>query len=218
MIYFIQARPSRAIKIGYTTKDITGRLSALQTGNHERLTLLAAVPGDLTAEKRLHRKFADLRLRPDGEWFRESFELLAEISRAVADGHAIGHTDTVARKLERRNGCRYGLRGLRMLNVRNGHQFTCLGTAWGPDRVLMLWHHREPETTRDEYAANAARSLGRDSPEFITEMDGYDNLGLICLAYVDTKQPPKSYPADDCMLLEDWPVACCEETTDKAIA
>lgn len=66
-VYFIQA--GKYIKIGYTSRpDVAERLAALQTANPVELRLLAAVPGDPTLERLLHRLFGNYRVR--GEWFR----------------------------------------------------------------------------------------------------------------------------------------------------
>lgn len=68
-VYFVQAGANGPIKIGYSG-DVTKRLSAIQTGNHERLSLLysfehAEAP---RIERELHAHFSMFRL--DGEWFR----------------------------------------------------------------------------------------------------------------------------------------------------
>lgn len=64
-IYFIRA--GRTVKIGYTGGDPRKRLAALQTGNHRRLDLVLAIPGELADEARLHDRFAAHRVT--GEWF-----------------------------------------------------------------------------------------------------------------------------------------------------
>lgn len=72
VVYFIQ-RGDGPIKIGYS-KNPKGRLSALQTGIPERLTLLGVVPGGKAREQELHREFG--RTRIQGEWFHPSPSLL----------------------------------------------------------------------------------------------------------------------------------------------
>jgi len=67
-IYFIQASVSKHIKIGFTEGDPASRLKSLQTGNHQRLTLIAHIPGGNELEEhRLHAQFR--ALRAVGEWF-----------------------------------------------------------------------------------------------------------------------------------------------------
>ena len=66
-VYFIAPEPETYVKIGWCLNDPMRRLSELQTGCPEPLTLLACFPGALEEEKRLHRTFAELKFR--GEWF-----------------------------------------------------------------------------------------------------------------------------------------------------
>lgn len=65
-VYFIQAGDDGPIKVGYST-DICGRLSGLQTSNHERLSLIACFAGNREAEAAAHGALAAHRLR--GEWY-----------------------------------------------------------------------------------------------------------------------------------------------------
>lgn len=95
-LYFIQDVGSGAIKIGISSSP-RARLSQLQASRPGTLRLLAAIPGDRTAERELHAEFAHLRIR--GEWFRAAPELAARIdslslgaadlrgSKAKSDAH-----------------------------------------------------------------------------------------------------------------------------------
>ena len=65
-IYFIQAGEKGPIKIG-TTRLLIKRYITLQTGNHEKLTLLRVVKGDRKQETHLHKTFRKHQLR--GEWY-----------------------------------------------------------------------------------------------------------------------------------------------------
>jgi DNA-binding XRE family transcriptional regulator len=65
MIYLI-SYDNQFLKIGYT-KNITKRLSQLQTSIPIKLEVLHLIDGDITLEKRLHILFKDLRTQ--GEWF-----------------------------------------------------------------------------------------------------------------------------------------------------
>jgi len=69
-VYFIHHNGH--IKIGVSV-DPWGRLSSLQTAHHERLEMLAIMPGEAADEREIHQRFA--RLRVTGEWFRDSQEL-----------------------------------------------------------------------------------------------------------------------------------------------
>lgn len=68
-VYFIQMEQSRHVKIGIAW-DPQKRLNELQTGNPEKLTLVAftVVVNGRALEKRLHRALSQYRLQ--GEWFR----------------------------------------------------------------------------------------------------------------------------------------------------
>lgn len=67
-VYFIQANaPSGPVKIGYTGRRVSQRLSEGQTFAPEELTVLVEAPGTTADEAKLHRVFAQYHLR--GEWF-----------------------------------------------------------------------------------------------------------------------------------------------------
>ncbi len=72
-VYFVQAEITRRIKIGFTAGPVEKRLSSLQTGSGEILTLMAAVEGEKDLEAKLHAKFAADRTH--NEWFEDSSEL-----------------------------------------------------------------------------------------------------------------------------------------------
>jgi len=211
MIYFIQAEDSRCIKIGFTVGSVRARFASLQTGNHERLKLLAAAPGDRATEMFLHRQFASLRVRHDGEWFRESPALLAEIRR-IAGGRAPSEQIyNVWAKVERRDGCRHGLKGLRMRH-KSGREFVCQGTYWGKGRMLWLVHEDRDKLARADIERESGRRLGWGTSGHIEAMQSYDELGIVCMADVPLRPAPGYYLASECCLLEDWPESCCRES------
>lgn len=76
-VYFIKAPGSDLIKIGFAT-DVTARLKALQAASPGELSLLGSVRGSRSDESRLHRLFADDRIR--GEWFTDTPALRAIIA------------------------------------------------------------------------------------------------------------------------------------------
>jgi hypothetical protein len=81
-VYYIRcAGAAGLIKIG-TAVDPRKRLSQLQTGSGETLTLLAVEPGGLDVERRRHRQFRAYRVR--GEWFRAEPALLRHIEAVKA--------------------------------------------------------------------------------------------------------------------------------------
>lgn len=65
-VYFIQAGENGPVKIG-VAKHVQRRMAFLQTGNHERLSLIREVPGDRYEESLYHQHFGNLRLHH--EWF-----------------------------------------------------------------------------------------------------------------------------------------------------
>lgn len=71
-VYFIQAE-SGPVKIGHAT-DVQRRLSHLQSGSHEALTVIHQYEGGYGHELALHKRFTDLRIR--GEWFRFHSDML----------------------------------------------------------------------------------------------------------------------------------------------
>jgi hypothetical protein len=81
-IYF--ARSGETVKIGRSLEPLQ-RVRALQMTHAGDLELLATVAAHVTLEGALHERFAHLRTRPNGEWFRLDHELIAFI-RAVQQG------------------------------------------------------------------------------------------------------------------------------------
>lgn len=80
-VYFIQSGGAQGpIKIG-RAEDVDARLRELQTGNPQKLTLLATMRGGRAAERTLHARFRTSRIR--GEWFVPSPELLEVIEHAA---------------------------------------------------------------------------------------------------------------------------------------
>lgn len=90
MIYFVQAGLSKGpIKIGYveSLSMMSQRLTALQVGNSEVLSLVTTLPGGMDRERELHAQFAEGRLR--GEWFRWDTPGLQEVIQQGADDEAL---------------------------------------------------------------------------------------------------------------------------------
>lgn len=80
MIYVVQQQGREFVKIGFTSRDVASRVAELRTGSVEDLVLLFAMGGSRTDEKRLHRRFAQYRVRRSGEWFRLQGELAAWVA------------------------------------------------------------------------------------------------------------------------------------------
>jgi hypothetical protein len=66
-VYFIAATRLNAVKVG-VTNNLRKRLTSLQTGCPEELTLLASLPGNERHEKYVKDALMTHRIR--GEWFR----------------------------------------------------------------------------------------------------------------------------------------------------
>lgn len=76
-IYFLRAGELPFIKIGWTGSGVEDRVTSLQIGSPLPLVAIGAFYGELHHEAVVHARFEGLRVRPRGEWFRESPELLA---------------------------------------------------------------------------------------------------------------------------------------------
>jgi hypothetical protein len=74
-VYFLQG-PTGPIKIGWSASPYLRKV-ALERELGVRLATLSIVPGTMLDERRLHTRFAHLRLRPDREWFDAAPELLS---------------------------------------------------------------------------------------------------------------------------------------------
>jgi len=82
MIYFVQARGTLHIKIGYALDSPENRIAVLQTGCPLELVLLATLNGDQSVERDIHAHFA--ADRGVGEWFILTPEMLRFIIEARA--------------------------------------------------------------------------------------------------------------------------------------
>ncbi len=85
-VYFIRAGQAGPIKIGVST-DPLFRMKQLQTARNEPLVLLATINGDMTTERVLHARFAELRIRKT-EWFAPGRNLLSYIQGVIDGNHS----------------------------------------------------------------------------------------------------------------------------------
>lgn len=76
-VYFVQPESGGPIKIGIA-RNVARRVASMQIGNHERLLVLATMPGGAAQERDLHAMFSKERMH--GEWFRPSARLSAYIA------------------------------------------------------------------------------------------------------------------------------------------
>ena len=77
-LYIIQSDLTGMIKIG-RSKDPAKRLNQLQTGNPNKLKLIASFEGEGWKEKNLHERLEKFRL--EGEWF--SYECVGCIPDSI---------------------------------------------------------------------------------------------------------------------------------------
>ncbi len=83
MIYFILAGELNRVKIGYSDKDVRGRLEKLQTSSPARLELLGTSPGSATEEDQIHKKFESKHI--GGEWYSYDEELREFVKNTITD-------------------------------------------------------------------------------------------------------------------------------------
>jgi len=77
LIYFIQGKVTKLVKIGQTNCPLEDRMRALQTGSPDVLEFLGGYLGFKYSEIQLHEMFKDIRQH--GEWFLPSKELTSFI-------------------------------------------------------------------------------------------------------------------------------------------
>lgn len=85
-VYFIKC--GGYVKIGWAVVPAK-RLKELQTASPMVLELIHHMPGDLKKEHELHERFAHLRVRPNGEWFQLSEEIMNFIG-GKESGNGVG--------------------------------------------------------------------------------------------------------------------------------
>ena len=78
-VYFFSNQ--RNVKIGYTKNVPIKRLCQLNTGSDEQLIMLGYMKGNLKLENELHKLFGKDRIRPNGEWFYPSDNLIDFINQ-----------------------------------------------------------------------------------------------------------------------------------------
>src|SRR5438445_5974418 len=82
MIYFIRAG-NGPVKIGHSHNP-NARLAALQSGNYEKLKIIASIDGGHSLEKALHEHFNSKQL--SGEWFTLTDEEIGKIIFSILSG------------------------------------------------------------------------------------------------------------------------------------
>jgi hypothetical protein len=82
-VYFIRRTSDSdgLIKVGFT-RNVAARMQSLSTATPGGVELLASCAGDASVERRLHRELATDHV--DGEWFRPTAAVMAEVAKAKA--------------------------------------------------------------------------------------------------------------------------------------
>lgn len=86
--YVYVIRSGNSVKIGRSL-DPSARLKDLQTTHARPLELIAAVPSHAMLEGAIHRRFARLRTREDGEWFHLEQDLIDFIQAMQAGANPV---------------------------------------------------------------------------------------------------------------------------------
>jgi predicted GIY-YIG superfamily endonuclease len=86
-LYFVQAGYKGPIKIGIAG-DVCRRIAELQTGNHNKLNLIAAIPIGTKKkaqriERWLHGRFRSKHIR--GEWFQRNIQIKTILEHMAPD-------------------------------------------------------------------------------------------------------------------------------------
>ena len=92
MIYFIQAKSTKRIKIGYTANKASfrKRFQALQGANAEELRILGTIRGGRKTESAWHANCKAFQVHH--EWFTPDRKLLYRIRKALKDSKRVIHT------------------------------------------------------------------------------------------------------------------------------
>ena len=83
-VYFIEAVGANRIKIGFTHRAATKRLRELQISSPLPLREIGSIPGTLSTEGGLHKRFLPLCI--GGEWFEARPVLRQHIARLLRGG------------------------------------------------------------------------------------------------------------------------------------
>lgn len=194
VVYFVHDQASRAVKIGYAANE-RSRKSGLQTGNPNDLVSLGTLPGGRKEESCLHQFFAEHRLPGRKEWFRATEDVLRTIRAMLIRK---GKPQTVQDELDRRHNCRHGLRGVRVALLGQGIEpFVVLCAQWNKERKLVLTVCPLSEADKEP---GGLQPNGRPTI--------YTGTQLLEMKLDDPPGTQEGVPADQCVLMWDWPITC----------
>ena len=90
MIYIVLDPVSNCVKIGYTSdKESIQRLNSLQTGNPNKLILIAEIKGDFARESEIHKDLNEYKCQGGSEWFYCSSYVLKKIKEITSNGASL---------------------------------------------------------------------------------------------------------------------------------
>lgn len=217
MIYFLREDGGGEVKIGWTkASDADPRRLQLQTGNPRPLVLMGTIPGTLAQEGEIHKQFAEYRIR--NEWFQAAPELLAAIRMMML---MQGEPMPLKQELDRRSGCRYGLRGVTVALRGQGADLHVIeSTRWDRDRRLVLATYPAdgPPALDGRTQLQQRHDSGEQFPPEVFIHKGRV-LGARADYFPRTIWPMGSFhdvPIEDALLMSDWPIVCncwTEEST-----
>ena len=200
-VYFLQDSLSKDIKIG-SGGSPKQRRADLQTGNPRRLVLLGSMPGGKPEEKMLHRQFAQYRLNEGGkEWFRYDPTFFKTLQMMLVRS---GTPSTVEDELQRRQECRYGLRGVEVSVFGINDVFKVHHSRWNYKESLVL----------DLYPSDQPppRSLWQNETEEMRQVEQAGGIVFRRLSdWIGEEWPDgsiKGVAVDQCVLLSEWPIVC----------
>jgi hypothetical protein len=96
-VYIIQAIGTARVKLGYSIEP-EKRLRELQTGSPYELALLSKWRARPATERRLHREFAEYRVK--GEWFELPRQLIERLAVSDQETKTLNTSDTKLWRLE----------------------------------------------------------------------------------------------------------------------
>lgn len=174
-VYFAAA--AGRIKIGTTTKQVTERVTAINSHLAKPLKIIGFIDGGVPLERAIHKHLARYRIR--FEWFRDCEEIRKEIDRIIAIGpSAIGFSRAITRE-----------QPIRRMPVGNKRSFGRLARViWGERALVQLmaltgetpiaitkWldgSEDAPRLIRYAFSAVVMQSIGEDeAPDFLDDVD-----------------------------------------------
>ena len=134
-IYFIHDPQQNAVKIGWSGVGPGSRLKAFNDARaFPVLTMIGCLPGGQRDERNLHALFGAHRIR--NEWFAAKPGVMATIRMMLVQS---GRPCTVEDELQRRNYCRFGLKGTHVAIAEQAAEpFEVMGSIWGAGTKLIL--------------------------------------------------------------------------------